>query len=168
MEQWHEFFLLVGTASPVMMGLLFVALSLRDDIRTGKKGEVNRVFCEHSFQEYMCATLISLYFLIPDTTLATLGLLLMLTSAAPLVIIIRSFLGLRRDQVLTTSHYVWRFSIPSLCYLFCLIAGFLISTSKTEPKGMQVVALVVILLIVIPTRNAYKMLVTGEEKQDTN
>lgn len=32
-EAWHDFFMLAGTAAATLMGLLFVALSLRIDIR---------------------------------------------------------------------------------------------------------------------------------------
>lgn len=71
-EVWHDFYLMVGGASAVLTGLIFVAVSLH--LRTVLRDPWHRGRAASSLLALMSAVLISGAVLIPGQPLAALGL----------------------------------------------------------------------------------------------
>lgn len=72
-EAWNAFFTLAGGAAATLMGLLFVAITLRTDIRAQISGSLQKTTASHSFVGYLCVLLFSLFFLIPNQDSTSIG-----------------------------------------------------------------------------------------------
>ncbi len=133
-DTWHDFFALSGTAAVTLLGLLFIAVSLRPDIRTQDATSLQRTAIGHSFSNYLAVLLFSLYFLILNQGRNAFALEILLTSLVPLVHLCRSYLRLRHSTEMTRDQRLW--------FLECLRSVFLResawrlrSSSTTKPKS---------------------------------
>lgn len=48
-EAWHDFYLFIGTAASTLVGLLFVALTLRSDVLKRDEFGASRTLARQSF-----------------------------------------------------------------------------------------------------------------------
>lgn len=65
-EQWHDFYLLTGTAAVTLLGLLFVAMSLHLEIIVREDGRHLRALAGQAFTSYLFVLLLSLLLLAPE------------------------------------------------------------------------------------------------------
>ena len=61
-QTWTNLFALAGGASATIIGLLFVAISLRTDIRKAEDTSLDRTVVGHNFFMLLVVLLISIYF----------------------------------------------------------------------------------------------------------
>src|SRR5215469_13197969 len=62
-REWHDFYLLAGTAAATLLGLLFIAVTLNADlILAGSRPHTKRV-AEQAFQNYIAVLMLSMIFL---------------------------------------------------------------------------------------------------------
>lgn len=157
-DAWSNFFMLAGTAAATLIGLLFVAISLRADIRTQDETSYVRTTARHSFQSYLSVLLFAFYFLIPDPSPDTIAWPVIITSAITLMTVVRSGVRLR-EQALTERHtFLWQFVVPAACYVAAMAVG--IGLFWQEENGIYWFVSVIAFLLVIPTRNAWYMLLS--------
>ena len=159
---WHDFFMLAGTASATLIGLLFVALSLRIDIRTARADSALRTTASQSFRSYLTVLLFALYFLIPDPSPSSIAWPVILTSLAFLVSLLRD--AWRYRPVLTQDHplLIWHYLVPAACYVVATAVG--IGLFRDEASGIYWLVSVIAFLLTIPTRNAWRMIFAGNEE----
>jgi hypothetical protein len=158
---WSDFFMLSGTAAATLIGLLFVAISLRTDIRSQREDSYLRTTASHSFQNYLSVLLISLYFQIPDSTPASIAWPIILTALFPAISLARAA---RRHRTAFRIHgraFTWQFAIPICCYLGAMTVGE--GLLWQEEDGIDWLIPVIACLLMIPTRNAWHMLVASTE-----
>src|SRR4051812_1699913 len=84
-EDWRDFFTLTGTAAATIIGLLFVSISLRSDIRKAAETSLVRTMVSHNFLMLLVVLLISLYFMVPGIDQDSLGISVILTAGIPAV-----------------------------------------------------------------------------------
>jgi len=65
LERWHDFYLLAGTASVTLVGLLFVALSLHLDVLLHDHRAHLLVYARQTLLSFTYVLLLSLLFLVP-------------------------------------------------------------------------------------------------------
>jgi hypothetical protein len=159
-ETWHDFFMLSGTAAATLLGLLFVAVSLRPDIRSQNNDSFQRTIVGHSFSNYLAVLLFSLYFLIPNQDRTGFAVEFFLTSLFPLVNLIRSFLRLRESPELTRGDRLWIFAIPMLCYLAGMIVAILLYTIDDSEISWFVP--IVAFLLAVPTRSSLELILESD------
>src|ERR1051325_11210391 len=64
LREWHDFYLLAGTAAATLHGLLFIAVTLNADlILSGSRPHIKRV-AEQAFQNYIAVLFLSMLFLV--------------------------------------------------------------------------------------------------------
>ena len=81
-HEWHEFYVVGGTAAAALLGLLFVALTLNaDPILTGERAHLERM-AEQAFQNYTVVLIIALLFVMPHQSWRQLAAILTLIGAA--------------------------------------------------------------------------------------
>lgn len=90
MQQWHDFFVLAGTAAATLLGLLFVALSVNKESIAGRP--LLRSLARQTFSSLSTVLLISLLCVAPERGVAmrTTGVCLVLGSLMSLVSSIRA------------------------------------------------------------------------------
>jgi hypothetical protein len=161
LEKWHDFFIVSGTAAATLLGLLFVTMTLRADIRAQSRDSFRRRAVDHSFASYVYVLLFSLYFLMPHEVWTTLGLALLLTSIAPLVTLLRSWRRHRRAPEMDWGDRLWIFGVPVCCYVGALVVslGFLLHSDREIWWFVPIVAV----LLTVPTRNAWQLILGDHE-----
>ncbi|HYI24307.1 MAG TPA: hypothetical protein VD767_02765 [Thermomicrobiales bacterium] len=143
------------------MGLLFVTLTLRPDIRAQGQGSFRRRAVDHSFVSYITVLLYSLFFLIPHEGWTSLGVMLLLTSVYPLAALVHSWARHRRSSEIDMSDRLWIFAVPMFGYLGALAValGFLFHSDREIWWFVPIVGV----LLTIPTRNAWDLMLGGHE-----
>lgn len=160
-EAWHDFFMLAGTAAATLMGLLFVALSLRIDIRAQSKDSFMRATAGHSFMSYLCVLLFSLFFLIPNQDPTSLAVSVLLTSVFPLAVMARAIKRYRNVPEMKPESFRWRLLVPTGCFLTGVLVAIGIFLSEESAIGWFVA--VIAFLLTVPTRNAWAMLAESND-----
>jgi hypothetical protein len=160
-EAWRDFFTLSGTAAATIIGLLFVAVTLRQDIRNAPANSLVRAMVTQNFTNLLVVLLFSLYFMVPDMGRIGMGWSLLLTAAVPLVSIPTAWRRFRHDAEMTNDVAFWTFLVPALCYLATI--GIAIAVFVRDDAEMAWFVPVIAFLIAIPTRNAWEVLMDSHE-----
>lgn len=162
-ESWHDFFMLAGTASATLLGLLFVGVSFRSDIRSQPEGSFMRTVVAHNFLSYLVVILFSLYFLIPDMDPPDLAWPIIITALFSFLSVLRSAVRLRSRFRSDREAAFWHMLVPMLCYLAAAGVGTAIIVHDDGAIAWMVT--VTAFLLVTPTRNAWAMLVSSTETE---
>jgi hypothetical protein len=73
-EHWQAFYIMAGTASATLLGLLFVAISLNVDLLI-RDGNVSlSALASETINNFVFVLLVAIYFLIPDQSPLGLGI----------------------------------------------------------------------------------------------
>lgn len=121
---WHDFYLMAGTASATLVGLLFVALSLHVEVLFKGEHRDFRELAAEAFQGYLYVLITALVFLLPIESPA---LLAFMYAAINVVMLIRTafrapkFFSAHRARGGSAMRR-WRFFVPALAYLLALLA----------------------------------------------
>ncbi len=158
----HDFYLLAGTASATLVGLLFVGLSLhlRIVVTTSEVRSLARV----TLANFGAVLFVAIFMVIPeDRSVAGLQIigagLVSLGVAAPSLIAAAR----RRDWSFQMSpmqrvRVVMRFGVSAMSYLAIIVAGILLLSSHDSAFSWLLIATVV--LLVVSLRNTWDLLVT--------
>lgn len=123
-DAWHDFFVMTGTVAATLIGLLFVAVSLRRDIREQAHDSYIRAIVSQNMRSYLTVLLFSLYFVIPELTPTGIATPLIITSVAALVPIVHDGLRLRTAGERSGKRaFRWEFLVPALSYLAAIVVG---------------------------------------------
>jgi len=159
----HDFYILAGTASATLVGLLFVGLSLhlRVVVTTPEVRGLARVTLAN-FGAVLFVTL----FLVIDEDRATAAWQLVGAGAMSLAIVVPSFVAAARNQgrILQMQRrdrlrLLLRFGLSSLSYLAIIAAGALLLASLISAFQLALVVAIFVLLF-ISLRNTWDLLVT--------
>lgn len=154
-EAWHDCFTLLGASSVTLLGLLFVAVSLRDDIRKQADNAYLKQMVSQNLTSYLTVFLMSIFFLIPDATAQSIAISIAATVVAPLINSIRTAPLYRRQFASDRSLFVWYGLVQTLCYLAALIGALLLG--RYEESALTTMLVVMIFLVIIPTNNAWQL-----------
>jgi len=154
---WHDFFVIAGTASATLVGLLFVGLSLHLRIVVGRPDV--RGLARVTLANFGLVLFVALFMVIPEgqssaaTELIGSGLASLVTAAPSLVAASRS-----QRRFMRPHHLLLRFGLSGLSYLAVIGAGapaFLIVHAGVHvARDRQVV------LLFVSLRNTWDLLVT--------
>ena len=154
---WHDFFVIAGTASATLVGLLFVGLSLHLRIVLARSDA--RGLARVTLANFALVLFVALFMVIPEgqssaaTQLIGSGLVSLAVTAPSLLAAIRS-----PRRSLRLHHLLLRFSLSGLSYLAVIGAGALLLSSFTAAFSWLVIATVVLLFVSL--RNTWDLLVT--------
>ena len=160
LEQWHDFFILAGTAAATLMGLLFVSISLHLEVVVHDQGKHLNAMAWESFFGFMWVLVISLLFLVPGYPIRPMGAFLILMGAIRLVIMAansKHLLG-RGDAVVTRKVLIRRFVPHLLANLLLILVGRMMVTHTAGPEGLLLLFTVITLLLVTATGSAWDLL----------
>lgn len=159
---WHDFYILAGTASATLVGLLFVGLSLHLQIvvTTSEVRSLARV----TLANFGAVLFMALFIVIPQGASAA-GLQLIGVGIVSLIVAAPSLVGaVRRGEwsfemsATQRVRVALRFGFSGLSYLAIIVAGILLLSSVSAAFGLLVIATV--LLLVVSLRNTWDLLVT--------
>jgi hypothetical protein len=159
---WHDFYILAGTASATLVGLLFVGLSLH--LRTVIASSEVRSLARVTLANFGAILFVTLFMVIPDDQ-STAAFALIASGVASLVIAAPSLVtaarGGRRGLQMRPrdrARLILRFGLSAASYLAIIVAGGLLFSSSTSAFTWLVVAILV--LLIVSLRNTWDLLVT--------
>jgi len=162
-DAWRDFYMLTGSASATLTGLIFVAVSLHIDvIAEAKRSSDIRMLAGQIFINFVLILSFAFIFMIPSDTPYGIGVPLLILGVIELVHTIglwRSFLKGRkeRDNMFAPSQILWKLLIPgTVCYSALVIIAYDILQGNVRLLGWMV--LVIVWLIVSATENTWDLM----------
>jgi hypothetical protein len=169
-HQWQNFYMLLGSASATLVGLMFIAISLGSRRWTPEERSLLyasfSVFMSPTFIHFVYVLVTAVVVLVPTLSEAALGGLLMLTGIGSLGHIarhLRFLIGRYRARRIDRSDLVWYSLMPSVAYILYFGAG--VGLVRAGLRGtmpvhaLDALAAASVLLLVIGVRNAWDLVV---------
>jgi hypothetical protein len=172
LREWHDFYVLVGTASATLVGLMFVAASVGSSFFSEESRASMKAFITPTVVHFAAVLFTSLLVIIPTHSWHTLAVLLSIMGLVGSIYCGRLLLWLairHRFNVDWEDRMFYAF-IPLLGYLLLLISAVLLYMRSAASPNLIAVAILTLLLASL--RNAWDMTVwivirapTGTERQ---
>ena len=168
LHDWHDFYVVAGTASATLVGLMFVAASLGSSIFNEENLEPLKAFLTPTVVHFGSVMFACLLVIIPTQTPPTLGGLLVAGAILGVGYCINIFVQLviRRRFKVDFSDRLFYALIPLLGYLLLSIAGVLLWLRLRE--SVNVLAAGVLTLLLAGIRNAWDMTLWTAIKTPSN
>jgi len=155
-HDWHDFYMLLGTASAALVALLFVAVSIGASFITPERSTATRTFMSPVVFHFSTLLLLSLVALVPVHTTISLAVGIALVAIAGLGYSTAVLVGLARASVRDTADTFGYGFCPLAAYLAILAAaGFMISLSAL---GADILAAAALVLLAVNIRNAWDLM----------
>jgi hypothetical protein len=154
---WHDFYVLVGTASATLVGLMFVAATLGSSVFSERHRVALQAFISPTVVNFAAALFICIGVMIPSQTWLSLGVLLAGGGVAGLVYAGRVWVQMfvRRSFHVDMVDRMFYATVPLVGYLLVLAAGILLLLRARWSAEVAAAALVVLMFAGI--RNAWDM-----------
>lgn len=160
LHDWHDFYLLVGTASATLVGLMFVAVSIGAAIFNEDHRAAMTAFITPTVMHFAAGLFTCLLVTIPTQSWRTLGVLLGAGAIAGSIycsrLVVQMILPRHRFNV-DFSDRLFYALLPLLGYLLALISAVLLLMQS--PVSTDLIAAAVLTLLVAAIRNAWDMMV---------
>ena len=164
LSEWHEFYMLLGTAATTLVALLFVAVSIGVGLLSATRSVATRVYMSPIILHYSVVLLVSLIALVPtlgdafhSTIIALSGIVGLGYSA-----VVSGRLLRNRGKVETVDHFGYGIG-PFFAYAGVVAAGTLML--EHQQHGPELLAAALIVLLMINIRNAWDLAVTFAQRQ---
>ena len=159
LKEWHDFYLLVGTAGATLLALLFVAVSLGTGFLTEKRQAPTRTFMSPVVIHFTSVFFLSAVALFPSHQAkffaALIGTTALIGATVSTYITVQV---VRTDMTNYMEDYFAYGILPDLGYLALLAAAVLIYLERD--LGLDVLAGALLLLAIVNIRNAWDLTLT--------
>jgi hypothetical protein len=159
-HEWHDFYVLVGTASATLVGLMFVAVSIGTTIFSEDHRAPMTAFITPTVMHFAAVLFACLVATIPSHTWYSLGSLIGAGALAGAVyssgLVVQMFVR-RRFKVDLEDRLFYAF-LPLVGYVLALIAAVLLFTHAAAVSA-NLIAAAVLTLLFAAIRNAWDMMV---------
>jgi hypothetical protein len=159
---WHDFYLLAGTVSATLMGLLFVAMSIHwDVVLHDTKAHLHAIALE-AFGSFIVVTFLALMLLTPVGTGRPIGLGLVVLGALRLLVALRQsrqiWGGKSEDTSFSKRGVVFRALLVPLAFALLAGGGAFIYSGHLDP-GISLLVGAVFVLLAMGARASWDLLV---------
>ncbi|MGO8925227.1 MAG: hypothetical protein ACLQF4_20085 [Xanthobacteraceae bacterium] len=155
-HDWHDFYMLLGTASAALVALLFVAVSIGASFLTPERSVATRTFMSPVVFHFSTLLLISLIAIVPSHTALSLATGITLVAVAGLAYTTVVLVGLARASVSDIADRFGYGFCPLAAYLAMLAAAGLVISRAALAADILGVAL--LLLLAVSIRNAWDLM----------
>ncbi len=154
---WHDFYVLVGTASATLVGLMFVTATIGSQVFTDRNRAGMRAFLSPTVVHFSAVLFICILAAIPSHSWRTLAALLAASGLAGIAYSARVWVQLfvKRRFDVDVIDRVFYALFPVLGYLLILVCVFLLF--KESAAGLDLLAAALITLLLAGIRNAWDM-----------
>jgi hypothetical protein len=156
MEEWHDFYMLIGTAAATLVGLMFVSASVGGGYMTEERRPGIRTFFSPTIFHFAAALVTCLAVLAPTQRWASLGALLFgcgLVGAAYAGWVWRQMARHGYLSQIDNEDRLWYAQAPVVCHLMVALAAALLLFQL--PAGIYLLAATLVLLLLVSIRNAW-------------
>jgi hypothetical protein len=169
LHSWHDYFLLIGTASATLVGLIFIAASIGSSIFSERHRPGMQAFITPTVVHFSAVLVIALIVLVPTHSGPTLGAMLGLVGLVGLAYAAAISLRIARRLVGASIEMVdriWYALIPVLGHLLVLAAAILIAV-RPDAVSFDLLAAALAILLLAGIRNAWDMTLWIVERSPT-
>ena len=160
MRDWHDLFMLFGTASATLIGLLFVATSVGSSFFTQARHMSLRSFLSPSVVLFTCVLVSSLIAVAPQRSWVNFGALIGATGLLGLLyalVVLNRMIRHGMTAIIDWEDRLFYVGLPAVGYAAVVWAGYLLF--RAMEFGCDVLALAMGALLLIGVRNAWDMTV---------
>ncbi|MGO8918306.1 MAG: hypothetical protein ACLQJR_20595 [Stellaceae bacterium] len=156
MQEWHDFYMLIGTAAATLVGLMFVSASISGGYMTEERRPGIRAFFSPTIFNFAAALVTCLAVLAPMQSWASLGALLLGWGLVGLLYagwVWRQMAQHGFLQQIESEDRLWYARAPLVCHLLVALAATLLLLRL--PAGIDLLATTLVLLLLVAIRNAW-------------
>lgn len=166
LEPWRDFYTLAGTAAATLMGLLFVAVSLRPKIMADGGPEGLRAWAGQTMSNLIALLIVSLVCMMPDLDAVTFATAVIVLGAQGLA---RGAWRLRAiardpDPTWTLANVVWRGVLPVAAYAIAIWVG--LDILRGPPDALEWLVVVAFLLVSASAGAAWSLLIEMGQRDE--
>jgi hypothetical protein len=156
LKEWHDFYLLVGTAGATLLALLFVALSLGAGYLSGTRQQGTRTFMSPVVIHFTSVFFLSAVALVPTHTAPFFAVLIGATALIGAAVSSYITVEVIRSELTGYLQDYWAYGLlPALGYLGLFAAA--VSIYLRKEFGLDMLAGALLLLAVVNIRNAWDL-----------
>src|ERR1700734_2094972 len=167
LKEWHDFYLVVGTAGATLLALLFVAVSLGTGFLTEERQEATRTFLSPVVIHFTSVFFLSAVALFPSHQAKFFAALIGAT--ALIGAIVSTYITIQVVRTDLTSYiedYLAYGLLPGLSYLALLAAA--VSIYLEKDFGLNALAGALLLLTIVNIRNTWGLTLTLVRRHHRN
>ena len=160
MAEWHDFFVLLGTAAGTLVALLFVAASVSSGVFSLERRAPLRMFLTATVVHFSSVLAVSLIMLLPLASWLLLGIIVLVCGSVGLGYSVLAVRDSIRDGLIANVDWedrTWYGVLPFLAYLIELAAGIVLACGAAA--GCAVLAACMGLLLIVGIHNAWDITV---------
>jgi hypothetical protein len=162
--EWHDFYIVAGTAAATLVGLLFVGLSVNvDEVMAPDRPDL-RALAEQAFASFTYVLLISLFFLVPGQDPLTIGIELAVLGVIGLLRVLQRLVrgyGKASTRQWGFISMARRLGWPALAYLGLLVVA--LGVAQLRPEALSTHIAVLFILLTSAADSAWDLLVKVSE-----
>jgi hypothetical protein len=155
---WHDFYMLLGTASAALVALLFVAASVGAGLIDPARSTATRTYMSPVIFHYTCVLFVSLMALVPDMTERRLAIVVALLALVGFGFSAAVLIGVMRSAGSDLADHFGYGASPLAAYAAALVAAGFLWTHSTA--GPNILAGALVLLLLVNIRNAWDLTIT--------
>ena len=156
LHEWHEFYILLGTAGATLLALLFVAVSLGTGFLSSKDQQGTRTFMSPVVIHFTSVFFLSAVCLVPSHGPVFFAVLIAGTAIVGVVVsIVISVWVVRTEMTQYLPDYFAYGLLPVGAYLALLVASIMIYLGRDY--ALEVLAGGLLLLAIVNVRNAWDL-----------
>jgi hypothetical protein len=169
LHEWQNFYMLTGTASATLIGLLFVAVSISmgTNLSLRQAKASLRTFVEPTLLSYVQALALSCVAIMPLPPPLLLGALLLVLAALNLFLAGRRAFRMRvfhGEEARDAGHWIWYIAFPLLAGLLSIITA--IGLLLGVPFALMGVPIVDLLCLAIGLHNSWVLTVWLTQRRE--
>jgi hypothetical protein len=156
LHEWHEFYVLLGTAGATLLALLFVAVSLGTGLLNNKDQQGTRTFMSPVVIHFTSVFFLSAVCLVPSHGPVFFAILIGVTAVIGIAVsIVISVWVMRTEMTQYLPDYFAYGLLPVGAYLALMAASIMIYLAR--PYALEVLAGGLLLLTIVNVRNAWDL-----------
>jgi hypothetical protein len=156
LHEWHEFYILLGTAAATLLALLFVAVSLGTGFLSSKDQQGTRTFMSPVVIHFTSVFFLSAVCLVPSHGPVFFAVLIAGTAVVGVAVsIVISVWVVRTEMTQYLPDYFAYGLLPVGAYLALLVASIMIYLGRDY--ALEVLAGGLLLLAIVNVRNAWDL-----------
>jgi hypothetical protein len=157
LQDWHDFFAIIGTVSATLIGAMFVVVSLGIGVLTRDRAAAIRTFLSATVGHLSAVLLVAVLTMVPALGWVWLGAGVGIAGIAGLCFGVRIVFGFNQHAGTERSDWYWYAVFPLLGYALLLAAGGL--GLRGEGISLDLLAFGLSVLLIAGIRNAWDMIV---------
>ena len=155
-HDWHDFYMLLGTASAALVALLFVAVSIGASFLSPERSTATRTFMSPVVFHFSTLLIISLIAMVPSHTALSLVIGIAAVAIAGLGYTTVVLVGLARASISDIADRFGYGILPLVSYVTMLAAAGLVISRAT--LAADILAAALLLLLAVNIRNAWDLM----------